>query len=447
MKFLTGAALANALHASIAGKRFDAAVAYWGRGAADILGIGRDSSGSRVLCDAYSGACNPREIEKLLDLEVEVLDCPGLHAKVYISPDNVIIGSANASANGLGREDLELNLGLEAAIVTDSSKAVSDARKWFDRLAGLSTRVCHEDIDRIQEAWLPRRNARPVNVALGTLENALNKGLSVFEDRRIFLVVYRPDPPPEELVECYKSSEYFDRRTYDDERTPFFWDAAEWAAEAGDLILSYEFDQGRLNFDDMWEVLAVLQDGMVVPVQSNRRPLGLEIDQKSANRLATKISSLIDEGRILVPSGYLPLSKLAELLGSGQRPVAAGNGDGAWQRAHLALITTNDVQNAYRRIVDTLQSHGAVASPNTGHVPAVRFHDSAHKYLFSCIINPRHLLFYVRNPAQRALPGLREQALTSLPKAKKNSAGEVTVRIEGEADANCLTQWLASTLS
>jgi hypothetical protein len=81
----------------------DLAIAYWGANATKTLGIDIIKGPVRILCDAYSGACNPDELSKLLQLDVDLRTRNGLHAKIVITSTSLIVGSANASANGLGR--------------------------------------------------------------------------------------------------------------------------------------------------------------------------------------------------------------------------------------------------------------------------------------------------------------------------------------------------------
>ena len=85
------------------------AVAYWGSGAVARLGL--DAVDTRtvdieITCDLRSGACNPKEIDKLIKLfgpdRVRTRD--GLHAKAWITDAGCVLGSSNASANGLGHE-------------------------------------------------------------------------------------------------------------------------------------------------------------------------------------------------------------------------------------------------------------------------------------------------------------------------------------------------------
>jgi hypothetical protein len=68
----------------------------------------------------------------LIDLGFELKAQGNLHAKVYITTRAVIIGSANASINGLGDEDNE-DFKLEAAIVSFDTTIIRDAGVWFNK--------------------------------------------------------------------------------------------------------------------------------------------------------------------------------------------------------------------------------------------------------------------------------------------------------------------------
>jgi hypothetical protein len=146
------------------GERADLAVAYWGRGAIDKLGI-QSTKPMRILCDLLSGGCNPREIKKFLEgpfadnKEFCVRYLNNLHAKVYATPTSIIVGSANASANGFGDGD---RIGtLEAAVQTDDRAVVGEAAKWFDGLWKKSKKIDDAALEKARDAWRSSRSKRP----------------------------------------------------------------------------------------------------------------------------------------------------------------------------------------------------------------------------------------------------------------------------------------------
>lgn len=111
-----------------------------------------------ILCDLLSGGCNPNEIKSLLELSdkdhIQILHLNRLHAKVYWTPTNVIVGSANASANGLGDEG-ELGT-IEAALLTDDVTTRNNAATWFDGMWKKGKKIDDAMLEQAKEAWLRR---------------------------------------------------------------------------------------------------------------------------------------------------------------------------------------------------------------------------------------------------------------------------------------------------
>lgn len=107
-----------------------------------------------------------------------------------------------------------------------------------------------------------------------------------------------------------------------------------------------------------------------------------------------------------------------------------------------AQIVGATVRNAHGHLLKTAETMNLRAEAHSSVLTAVRLYDRKDRYLFSWIINPHHLLFYVRKPALKLAPHLTQSAERCLKGMKTNPAGEVTVRIESAADAEALTQWL-----
>jgi hypothetical protein len=110
------------------------AVPFWGKGAIKILGLGGGKN-VWIICNLNSTARNPHVIENLKKLEgVKIRSHARLHAKIYAGPKFVIVGSSNASTNGLTEEG-DAALGwIEANIATDNPQVVQLVRKLFDKL-------------------------------------------------------------------------------------------------------------------------------------------------------------------------------------------------------------------------------------------------------------------------------------------------------------------------
>ena len=138
MRFLTDSDILEQVKelASRRGKLM-AAVAYWGQDAAERTRLRehRSPADVRVICDLLSGFCNPDVIDELTRIGVQVKTLDRLHAKVWISGDDVIVGSANASHNGLPGDDEEAaNASIEAAVLSHDPRLAQEVTAWFEKL-------------------------------------------------------------------------------------------------------------------------------------------------------------------------------------------------------------------------------------------------------------------------------------------------------------------------
>ena len=158
MKFLDGKAVtAEIAKLGESSRKVKLAVAFWGDGATEKLRLGKKAS---VVCNLRSGGTNPHEIEKLTDQCVSVRQCDTLHGKVYLFDEHVIIGSSNASANGLALQGNELARWSEANILTTDRSIYEAAERWID---GLDVRdITPSDLDAAKDAFSRRRAVAPI---------------------------------------------------------------------------------------------------------------------------------------------------------------------------------------------------------------------------------------------------------------------------------------------
>ena len=161
MRFLSGANIQASVR-QLASRSGDvkAAVAYWGKGAAERTGLAENDrpAGVRVICDLLSGACNPAEIEKLACLGVNVRTLDRLHAKVWIGGDDVIVGSANSSHNGLpGDDDEAANASIEAAVLSRDPGLARQLAAWFEEQWCASSKIEQRHLDHARDLWNRRR--------------------------------------------------------------------------------------------------------------------------------------------------------------------------------------------------------------------------------------------------------------------------------------------------
>jgi hypothetical protein len=169
-----------------------AAVSYWGDGAVDSLGItkGRDLI---VVCDVLSGGCNPAEVRKLMGVlgSDRVLTYDRLHTKVWLASGSAIVGSSNASSNGLGFEGEEAAALVEANLVLDAPDVLAQMQKWWAETIHARARAITEaDLRRAQKLWKRQRVTRPPPSRHADLLSALRAEPLSFKDKNLFVWVW-----------------------------------------------------------------------------------------------------------------------------------------------------------------------------------------------------------------------------------------------------------------
>ncbi|MBY0567453.1 MAG: phospholipase D family protein [Hyphomonadaceae bacterium] len=151
------------------------AVAFWGRGAPEALGL-KDGR-YKIICNLEMGGTNPHVIRALDAAEIErtgftkrIRQRDDLHAKVFICDHLALVGSANASANGLGFEGAEAKGWLEAGIRIDDPTTLKTIADWFANTWKSADRISGDDIERAVLAWKQRRRAKPTLLGLNKLD-------------------------------------------------------------------------------------------------------------------------------------------------------------------------------------------------------------------------------------------------------------------------------------
>lgn len=152
--FVAGNDLSKAVTRVIGGDDVGCAVAFWGIGAKAFLdAAGAQSGRFRVVCDTSMGGTHPDALRSLGapgDPSIRYHD--GLHAKVYVSNAGVVVGSANASNNGIGFGAGGPRLAEAGTFHQPGSDVWKSARSWFDQL--------HSDASVVDEAALDRARLR-----------------------------------------------------------------------------------------------------------------------------------------------------------------------------------------------------------------------------------------------------------------------------------------------
>lgn len=112
---------------------------------------------AKLICDLYSNSCNPHTIQELSRLRnVEIRYRNDIHAKVYLFDEQLVIGSANPTPNGLSIGTLEAAVFMslsQTAVGQPEPKATLNADEWFDELWNEATPLGDVDWDLLIENW------------------------------------------------------------------------------------------------------------------------------------------------------------------------------------------------------------------------------------------------------------------------------------------------------
>jgi hypothetical protein len=175
--------------------KFVVAVPFWGNGALTSLGINGKQK-SRIICNLQSSACNPYVIEQLKKSKgVSVRSHPRLHAKIYATDKFAIIGSSNASTNGLAVEGQPKSW-IEANVISDDPNIVTGARALFQELwvSPETLNVTKTALTEAKKRW----DARPkpqVPVTATSLLAACREQPDLFTS--VYLAAYKEKLGPE----------------------------------------------------------------------------------------------------------------------------------------------------------------------------------------------------------------------------------------------------------
>lgn len=199
-EFVEGSHLLACIKADIEkSSTFSLAVAYWGKGAVSQFGLDSlspEKSGV-IICDLMSGSCNPDEINKLITLKnsnLEILMLDNLHAKIYWTPKSVVVGSSNASANGIGFEGEEVSGVIEGNLRTTNPDVIETVRKWFEKNSKNAKPITKDHIQAAKKLWKKRRADRPMKAKKSeSFIDVLRSEPWRLADRKIRIWVYKSE--------------------------------------------------------------------------------------------------------------------------------------------------------------------------------------------------------------------------------------------------------------
>ncbi|MBB2158392.1 hypothetical protein HLH33_19210 [Gluconacetobacter diazotrophicus] len=185
-QFMTDYDLANAIKHVLAGTDVRCAVAFWGIGAESLLNKSGEAR-PRIICDVTLGGTSPNALRALGAPKNEDLrHIPSLHAKVYISDRGAIIGSANASRNGVGL-DGPPSLTEAGVRLAPDSETFRHAESWFESQWGASTQVNDAALDLATQRFRPGRSLGGLPMRPGSLLDLIAADPDRFSDVSIVL--------------------------------------------------------------------------------------------------------------------------------------------------------------------------------------------------------------------------------------------------------------------
>lgn len=223
--------------------RLDLAVAFWGEGATTQLGL-RSGRNARILLDLTAGATNPKVVEQLQEMKgVQVKQRDRLHAKLYLGQNEMIVGSANASANGLGAEGHEATHWCELGVRTACPDALAQAAAWFDRQWSCGLKITPRDITAAKEKWKLRRRIR-AGISTDSILDIARTNPEELKDRSIYVNVSTLDFTKKEEAEGKARAKTLGAEPL------FFYDWRDIPLSAALISLTANTDGSALRWDE-----------------------------------------------------------------------------------------------------------------------------------------------------------------------------------------------------
>lgn len=313
--FLYGEAILAAVReANELGIKRKFGVAYWGAGACERLGLGEDLTGTEVICDLWSQACDPDAVIELLKNGAKVRHVEGFHAKTYLYPDRVVLGSANASRAGLGGPGEIAPTRTETALLCNDAAVLEEAQAWFCIAWKKGTPL---DVAAV-EAYRPRAAASP---SRPSLLHALAHEPELFSGLDLVVTVYREGETSEEAVITWETvkGEYGedDMQAYDrEEITPFYEVLPEHAPASppGRIYLDLTRTGKKLAYNGIWKVRSgdpkpVAGAGTVL-IMLDRLPSlrGYKARDPEMTAFARALAKRVDEEDLVMPNDAVMLA-------------------------------------------------------------------------------------------------------------------------------------------
>lgn len=285
MKLIWGSELEKTIRQMLSESSFaKIAVAYWGAGATKrLLPPNLTSANTLIICDFMSGACSPVEIENLIEtfghLKRENATCgvgklKKLHAKVWLTDKAAVLGSSNASANGLGEEGDEARNSLEANIYIEDKKLLDQIGGWFLTHISNASPITQTDINRVTAFRRTKRGKRLIES--DSVLSALRADSGAFSDQNLFVWIWRKADYDKETTRVVKVEEKVRQI-----RGIEAWEDAK-IIPPGSFIVHFDEENGRAKLSGLWQTLL---DQPYVKTKSHKLLLGIKTKEQTFAQL------------------------------------------------------------------------------------------------------------------------------------------------------------------
>jgi hypothetical protein len=196
MKYLYGTVLTKKIQELCrSSEKLDIAIAYWGSNALELLPISWERRDVRIVCCLAGGKSAP-EVIRLFGDRARQND--RLHAKVIWTPHGAVVGSANASSNGLPEEESRIAGLIEAGVFIDERCTLDEIAGWFETLFLNGSRAIKpSDLDA---AALARRPAGGAGSKMSILDMVVAGNGRISPQVPISILIYREENTKEQDV-------------------------------------------------------------------------------------------------------------------------------------------------------------------------------------------------------------------------------------------------------
>jgi hypothetical protein len=175
-----------------------------------------------------------------------------LHAKLWLTNKGAVVGSSNASANGLGQEGLETSGLVEINLLVRDPAVLRELRSWFDNNVDRYSRaISPEDLTRARRDHRTRRKYRPTYRS-ETLLQAVRRSPDALADRDVRIWIWRHTERAtwaDELLEEVKA----ERRN---PRIDCWQDVEGRLPPPGAFVLDFDASERGMRFDGAWRILS-----------------------------------------------------------------------------------------------------------------------------------------------------------------------------------------------